>query len=1263
MTHTSRSLEDNPQATPQTNPLAASSRRWLGRSFLSAGLATALALKLGTASAQADIERPLPNVLLLVDSSGSMEFRAEDNELPECHPGSPTLTNEKSRWIELVEVMTGTLGSYSCFAQDRSSTAFRNEFALNGELPYDLNYINPYNRAVSNNCIVGPGVVPSTSNPFQFPDKSVNTFTFAAPSTITRPSNLATHAGCSGFNQAEDGLLDVFKDKVRFGLMTFDTHPDNGDGLDGSNAMAAAEGIKGTWSYYVAAADTPKYGRPANCSTMQPMEVGARNASAPPWEGRMVSFGSPTAATAEIETKNSYIQKVLMATRPYGATPLAGMLDDARDFLWSDTSDDPLMTDGTDFGPRADALTKIADCRRNIIILLSDGEPNLDLRPYCENTAEDGICPYDKPEDIAYSLYHSPINDPDQKVETVVIGFALDKVTPKGSGEISCEDLTDDQCDENPDDRSIQACCTLNKIAAAGGPENSDGSSRHAYFPQNGKDLRKTISSVLKDVTISLTTRTSAVFARASSTASGGSHQFSSSFVPLVEQPWAGKLTRTRILCEEGEPKEQPVEATLGDDFAANVNSNSPSRKFATFLPDSGLASGTMRPNIASNVDGLGSVKGTQTALLTDSGFVGAVSATMLDVDADDCDGNTADVCKDAILGWNILTTKNIDGETRCPDGQCNLFGAIYHATPRMVSGAPNEFLRDESYAAFARSQDTSARPSVLYAPTIDGQLHAMKTAPHTPSDTQDVKTLANNELWSFFPPAVLPALQTQYPNTPAVLLDGPPVTRDVPIRTVATKRYFERTQVDATAGTGSWGTMLVAGFGRGQVGAGYYAMDVTNPVESAGGPKFLWQITNDTASKALFGAGGVPLITTVFIKTSTTDPGTEVAVAVLPGGDLGTRSTTDVNAGPLMEVVGDDFDSEKLIKGYTDAEAARSLTIVRLDSGEVLRSFRSTTSGLTLLSTKVTTVDIPAPIVGQPAAFPGATGAVADRIFVGDKEGRIWRVDVSKNSPADWTMDVFFDLYTGELTSKRQPVELAPIVSVDTTGRITVAAASGDQRVQTAATGMLHRIVSLTETFDATDGEFHAKVNWIENLGCPTGSCVGVQYAGERVTGPMSLFGSTLYFATGSPAVSSADQCAAGQSRVWGLHYTMSADEAAAADPVNPRNGAYGGLPPAEGSTVPEKVTAPQSGSVFGVSIEQQPSCSAELEQYDEDPYLGGYGNHTALSTVTPGKFFLVYQVGGVSSTSSNKATTTKVELSPPRNTVWVDSWAPIFE
>ena len=109
--------------------------------------------------------------------------------------------------------------------------------------------------------------------------------------------------------------------------MTFDTDP------------SADQSELGTYSYVVG---TPHSGMPIGCTTSSPMEVGARNATAPPWEGRLIPFGNPQPGSLDYQNKNQQIQQVLRASRPYGATPIAGMLSDARDFLWKDTTDDPL---------------------------------------------------------------------------------------------------------------------------------------------------------------------------------------------------------------------------------------------------------------------------------------------------------------------------------------------------------------------------------------------------------------------------------------------------------------------------------------------------------------------------------------------------------------------------------------------------------------------------------------------------------------------------------------------------------------------------------------------------------------------------------------------------------------------------------------------------------------------------------------------------------------------------------------------------------
>src|ERR1700760_2231123 len=110
------------------------------RAALVAG-AGPIALPPGSAEAQLDINPPIPNVMLLVDTSGSMEnmidgTAPEDNAANRCVPNTATPMN---RWSTLVSVLTGTIENYSCSSQPRDAT-FSAEYALNGQPPYDLGY-------------------------------------------------------------------------------------------------------------------------------------------------------------------------------------------------------------------------------------------------------------------------------------------------------------------------------------------------------------------------------------------------------------------------------------------------------------------------------------------------------------------------------------------------------------------------------------------------------------------------------------------------------------------------------------------------------------------------------------------------------------------------------------------------------------------------------------------------------------------------------------------------------------------------------------------------------------------------------------------------------------------------------------------------------------------------------------------------------------------------------------------------------------------
>ncbi len=1240
-----------------SNPASRSVRPSARRPLAVASL-LALLLASSRGFAQAEAQKPAPNVLLLVDSSGSMEFKT-NGQFPSCTPGN-TLASEKSRWIELVEVLTGNFNNYSCWAQSRSSTAFRTEFSLGGVAPYDYGYVNPYHRALSGNCVYGPGVAPPLNAPYSWPTGAVNKFPLS--------SGVVDHSqpGCAAFSQTSEGLLDVYKDLVRFGLMTFDARVSSGTGV-ASGAANYTTGFDGNWSYYLGSAVT---GHPGNCPDDPPQEVGARNAAAPPWEGRMIPFGAPNSTAAENSARNAQIQEVLLSTRPYGATPIAGQLDDALKFLWSDTTADPLNST-LEFGPTNDPNWRAPNCRKTILILLTDGEPNLDLRPFCEAVATPtqtaGRCPYLKPAQIVAELRNpTKAPTPSMAVETYVVGFALGHVQPVEDatpGGISCDQLTDAMCINAANNvagetrsKNIQACCTLNEIAAAGAD-----TPRKAYFADNRAQLKAIFTDILDDV-IQVATRTMPVFSSPGGDVVSKGFKFFSAFDPRPDPSaprlWSGILERRRFVCTDALEPTTEYDPLDGDDFAANLNSQAgPSRRFYSVIGDGTASGNSMRPFITADSDGVGTGTGHEFPAANPGALIDANLVTAMETTATTCTGLTAAACGTRILK-HLVGVPDSTNPSRCSGSTCDLFGAIYHSVPTPVPGRPSELLRDESYQAFATEMAAIARPSVLYTSTVDGFLHAFNLAPFPDSDDAEedaVDTKENNELWSFLPPAVLPVLHTQYPNTPAVLLDGVPIIKDVVATyqgsgSSAVLQGYERLRSDAEAGTGRWSTVLVQGFGGGQVPGGYFALDVTRPDPDATGgkPTFRWQLTKKQNGTALFGQGGTPLITTLFLDQQTGGP-REVAVAVLPGGDAAAVSGTAATIGDIMETEPSDLKTVRPVRNYTGAENARSLTIVRLDTGAIVRTFRPSTAAAAFSSAVFKATDIPAPITGQPKAYPEVTGAVADRIYVGDRDGRLWRVDVSSQNPTEWTMQVFYDAFSGQAVAASQPVYLPPVLSVDDVGDVTVAFATGSQELDNTQ----NRVVSLTEKLVQDDDEtkFVAHVNWFQDLA-----------VGDRVTGPMVLFNSGLYYAVSHPPATSGAACDVGSSKIIGTHYIQSADyeEALSSQPpVDPQPST--GPAPAPGRS--NVIIRTQPGLVFGVSLEAEPSCASEIATIGGNESFG-YGTVQMAQTVNPGKYFLSFDASGNTSGSSSRGVLeVRQELDSPHLPVTFDSWAVVYE
>jgi hypothetical protein len=344
----------------------------------------------------------------------------EDSPSTACTPGTATPPNI---WGSLIQTIGGDiLPAYSCAAMPRDSGGhFDKEYSLYGGgqqfHPIDENFLFDFHRPVSKdgskNCVLAPYRLPggttaglSVGAPgfgdspaglaTDFPDTAIAARTLTSDGTAGDAAwqvvKDASGDNCT-FATATNGIAD--DGSVRFGVMMLDSDPAAGTGVTPGASPVLASGaaaFTGSFSYWYASASAnwripagPHRGGVPDMMGLFDYDVGARNAAAPPWEGRMVGFPPANADAPAIAANNARVKRVIQASRPYGAKPTDGLLYDARDYLWNDPA-----------GPGATAGA--SGCRTNHVILVTNGSPNQDARPICAETPMDptlpGTCPY-----------------------------------------------------------------------------------------------------------------------------------------------------------------------------------------------------------------------------------------------------------------------------------------------------------------------------------------------------------------------------------------------------------------------------------------------------------------------------------------------------------------------------------------------------------------------------------------------------------------------------------------------------------------------------------------------------------------------------------------------------------------------------------------------------------------------------------------------------------------------------------------------------
>lgn len=1114
--------------------------------------------------------------MLLIDTSGSMERKPNcictTPACLECLPVCTSPTFEQNRWAVVAQALTGEFVPYECNSEARIGGIYAGQ--------YDEGYFLPH---------------------------------------VQLPQEIGTYSG----TQSGNGILDTYLERIKFGLMTFDSV---GTLIDQAPLVpqtvfqtapfpAESAGTKGLYSY---GPDAP-FGFPGALTTYM-INAGARSASAP--EGGLVSMGDDS--TASMNAVNASIQGTILGDaglgknplRPFGATPTAALV---ADFEFFTQTDGDYIVKTADPGPG----DPFFDCRKKSAILITDGFPNGDMRGSpveCQNEVGpvDGTaCPYRLIQDTVMAMISAGDLD-----EFYVIGFALDGDPMEV---MLVEDL-------------------LNDIANVGGTDQ-------AFFVADRAELVTALSTILNEQNDGATSRTGPVLTGLSPGLVQS--EFISGFEPSFDSadPWDGILERRRIECVGITPVEQTV--TDADRFQVQLNgqtaapagvepfssavgvtfSGSFSRNLWTILPSDPA-------DINEHLVGNGKQKivnlsDTAFDTLPDSAEIRNVQPAEFNSAIDPeylfGVGSTDTAQRDTVVDYIQAVTGSGREDER--------LGDIYHSTPAIVGPLVDD-TEDQSYndwrIGLAHQQspnpldpsvpawNLNQRPRVIYAASNDGIIHAFLADDYplntfTSGNNTDEFACADGldagtELWGFIPPMFLDDLDDLLSSSSKQwFADGNIIIRDL----YDVRKFPE----DDGAGdadsirsnTNVWRTVLFMSFRNG--GNGVIALDVTNPCN----PEFMWQFTADDLGDTY----GQPTAAQIFLEDKGPDtiffsPRQSHGVIIIPGGqgiEDSAASPCSITTGPTLpeNMVEDDGTTmvvprseRRCWRGSNSTPAAdpigRVLYFIDLPTGSIIRQMGGDGPDGDAI--------FPAPLNGAVSVFRGDIGTVGSAVYTTDADGILWRIDVSDSDPQLWDAVALHDMYYDGAFDDAEPSYYPPALSIDGEGNIVILTGTGNVDVLDDGDAQ-NRVVSIKEqltflsdgTIDTVGGEFNWEV---------------VLEDGEQMTGAIELFSGQAFFgtfeATGSNPL---NQCGIAGSRIFGVDF-LDFTPALLDGMGNPAEFIDGG-------DVPDL----QNSLVIGVQVAQQPVCNEFTSFTVTDPF--GLTSSLALPTATSGREFrLLASLGG---------------------------------
>jgi type IV pilus assembly protein PilY1 len=667
----------------------------------------------------------------------------------------------------------------------------------------------------------------------------------------------------------------------------------------------------------------------------------------------------------------------------------------------------------------------LLECRKNFVIILTDGEPSKDdfdsmertrfqtkligdyvsdiAQPYPENFNHPGP---GSPETLPFdATYHSELasgtyghdDDVENNYETALY---LDDVAGFMHGTDFRPDIDNDQTIDVYTvgfSTSPYANAVLQKAADSGGGT--------FYFSNNAEELADAISSALSSIITKSQQFTAASVP--ASRASDGNAFFTSYFVPLEGAFWEGHLKQFEFNATgEIRDAQNPSECALDDpnstdpvtgpcqqgplklsapgywDAATEIppaTEGGSGRKLYTSIGEGTRAAGApvdkpttfVEANLSAADLNVGSGTG-QTPVLDFDGVDG-FDATAPGVDADSVADDLVAYARGCDFGSDPCDERGTPSAPR-------LLADIFHSNP-IVVGPPSSSVNNSSYHAFAENYKT--RSKVIYAGSNGGFVHGFDAGDWQTSATTEVPYPpgydrgSGAERMGFMSYAArqnLPSLPLQ--TEKAYFMDGSQQAADVWL-------YPNATAVPASAS--EWHTAMIGGMRQG--GRVVWALDVTDPDGAYSQPEYpgyLWEFPCEASScdalRPLMGeTWSHPIITRVRVTVDGAAPagapGYDRWVAIFGGG-------YDVCGDPHSLVYGQTASGEPCENNV----AGRAIFMVDIATGEVLaKKVYSASSG-------DYTQEMEYAIASRPAVFDLNFDGYADVIYIGDLGGNLWK-------------------------------------------------------------------------------------------------------------------------------------------------------------------------------------------------------------------------------------------------------------------------------